>query len=96
MTAKLQIFKTCPHVINHLPKLVVEEKNTNVIAGNSAIDNTADCLKYILIGSPRNNTQAVEEEETEIQKFKKQKIKKLHSRKKSKRSIKLKESVKWK
>ena len=81
MTAKLQIFKTCPHVINHLPKLVVEEKNTNVIAGNSAIDNTADCLKYILIGSPRNNTQAVEEEETEIQKFKKQKIKKLHSRK---------------
>ena len=57
-TAKLQIFSTCKFVIQHLPKLTVDPNNPDVIAGNSAIDNTADCLKYLLIGSPRNNTKA--------------------------------------
>lgn len=84
MTAKLQIFSTCPHVIKHLPKLVKEENNPNIIAGNSAIDNTADCLKYLLIGSPRNNTQAIEKPETVIEKYKKEKIKQMKRRKKRK------------
>jgi hypothetical protein len=80
-TAKLQIFNSCKYLISHLPKLVVDENNPNVIAGNSAIDNTADALKYLLIGSPRNGTQKIEMEETNVAKFKKSKIKKLHGRK---------------
>jgi hypothetical protein len=83
-TAKIQIFSTCKHLISHLPKLVVEDNNPNVIAGNSAIDNTADCLKYLLIGSPRNNTQAISEPETPIEKYKKEKIKNLKKGKRRK------------
>lgn len=84
MTAKLKIFSTCRYLISHIPKLTVDENNPNVIAGNSAIDNTADCLKYLLIGSPRNNTQAIVEPETEIEKYKKEKIKLLHKNKRRK------------
>lgn len=80
-TAKLQIFNNCKYLITNLPKLTVDENNPNVIAGNSAIDNQADALKYLLIGSPRNGTQKIEVEETNIAKFKKQKIKSLHSKK---------------
>ena len=78
MTAKLQIFNTCRFLISHLPELTVDPNNPDVIAGNSAIDNTADCLKYLLIGSPRNNTQAIIKPETEIERYKQKKIKSLH------------------
>lgn len=77
MTAKLQIFNTCKFVINHLPKLTVDPNNPDVIADNSAIDNTADALKYLLIGSPRHNTKPIEQPETEIQRHKKEKIRKM-------------------
>lgn len=84
MTAKLQIFSTCKYVIKHLPKLTVDPNHPDVIAGNSAIDNTADCLKYLLIGSPRGNTQKIIEPVSNITKFKKDKIKKLQKRRKNK------------
>jgi hypothetical protein len=48
-----------------------------VIAGNSAIDNTADALKYLLIGSPRHNTKPIEQPENIIQRHKREKIKRL-------------------
>ena len=83
-TAKLQIFSTCKFLINYLPKLVVDENNPNVIAGNSAIDNVADALKYLLIGSPRNNAKKPIVEDTEIAKFKKERIKRLRKRHKNK------------
>ncbi|GEM_PF-968048 len=79
-TAKLQIFSTCKFVIKHLPQLTVDENNPNVIAGNSAIDNTADALKYLLIGSPRNSTQKIQQPETPIKKYKKERIKKLNKK----------------
>ena len=53
----------------------------NVVSGNSKIDNVYDCLAYGLIGSPRNNTKPLTTEENKLIKFKKQKIKRLNSRK---------------
>lgn len=76
-TAKLQIFSTCKYIIKHLPKLTVDPNNPDVIAGNSAIDNTADALKYLLIGSPRHNTKPIEQPENIIQRHKREKIKRL-------------------
>ena len=84
MTAKLQIFSTCKYVIKHLPKLTVDPNKPDVIADNSAIDNTADALKYLLIGSPRHNTKPIEKPETDIQKYKKNKIKNLKKGKRRK------------
>lgn len=84
MTAKLQIFSTCKYIIKHLPKLTVDPNHPDVIAGNSAIDNTADALKYLLIGSPRSNTQKIIEPISNIQTFKKNKINKLQKRRRNK------------
>ncbi len=69
-TAKLQIFDTCKFLIKHIPMLTVESDNPTVIAGNSNIDNTADALKYLLIGSPRNNARPVEKEESPLKTYK--------------------------
>lgn len=75
MTAKLQIFSTCKFIISHLPELTVDPNNPDVIADNSAIDNTADCLKYLLIGSPRHNTKPIKVEAGRIQAYKDKKRK---------------------
>lgn len=75
--AKLQIFSTCKFLIKYIPMLVVEDDNPNVVAGNSKIDNVYDCLAYGLIGSPKNNSRPLVTEESKLQKFKKDKIKKL-------------------
>lgn len=83
-TAKLQIFSTCKFLIKYIPQLVVEDENPNVVADNSKIDNVYDSVGYLLIGSPRNNSHRPKEEESEVVKFKKEKIKKLNKGKRRK------------
>ena len=75
--AKLQIFKSCKYLIRYIPMLVVEDDNPNVVADNSKIDNVYDCLGYGLIGSPRNKTKPIKQEENMLAKFKKEKIRLL-------------------
>lgn len=79
-TAKLQIFNTCRFLINYIPKLTVDPNNINVVADNSKIDNVYDALRYLLIGSPRNNTQKIEKPDNPVEKFKKNRIKKTNKR----------------
>ena len=67
--AKLQIFSTCKFTIKYLPQLTLDEKNTDVVADNSNIDNIHDCLAYLLIGSPKNNSKPIEKPESIIQKI---------------------------
>ena len=45
----------------HCSAVGCKKNATYVIAGNSAIDNTADALKYLLIGSPRHNTKPIKQ-----------------------------------
>ena len=77
MTAKLQICSSCKFIIKYLPMLVVEEDNPNVVADNSKIDNCYDGIIYGILGSPKNNSQKIKEEDNKLVKFKKNKIKKL-------------------
>lgn len=83
-SAKLKFFNTCKFTIKYLPMLVVDENNPNVVADNSKIDNVFDALGYLLIGSPRHNTKPIEKPETDIQKYKREKIKKMKKGKKRK------------
>jgi len=75
--AKLQIFSTCKFLIKYIPQLVVEDNNPNVVAGNPKIDNVYDALAYGLIGSPRNNAKVIKQPETQIEKYKHDKIRRM-------------------
>lgn len=80
-TAKLQIFNICSFLIKYIPQLTVDEKNPDVVADNSNIDNVADALGYLLIGSPKTNSRPIQKPETDIQRFKREKIKRLRKTK---------------
>lgn len=86
-TAKLQIFNTCKFAIKYIPQLVVEENNPTVVADNSRIDNVYDCLGYLVLSSPRNNPSPPKEEESEIEKFKKYKIKSLFRKNRNRKGV---------
>ena len=81
-TAKLQIFSTCRYLIKYIPDLTVDENNPDVVGDNSKIDNVYDSATYLLLGSPKNNSQKIEQPESKVEKWKKEKINKM---KKSKR-----------
>lgn len=86
-TARLQIFSNCKFIIKYITQLVVEENNPNVVADNSRIDNVYDALGYLLLSSPNNNSRPIEEEETDIEKFKKHKIKLIKGTRRMKKGM---------
>ena len=79
-TAKVQIFSTCTELIKYIPLLVVEDNNPNVVADNSRIDNVYDSFGYGLISSPRNASKPLIVEDSELVKYKKEKIKRMYSK----------------
>ncbi len=83
-TAKIQIFNTCRFLIKYLPELTVDENNPEVVADNSKIDNVYDSVTYLILGSPRHNTKPIEQPENEIEKWKKEKIKRMKKNRRTK------------
>ena len=49
MTARLQIFETCIGLISTLPKLLLDEKNPEMVDDDPKVDNAYDAIGYALI-----------------------------------------------
>lgn len=71
ITSKLQIFSTCTYLIDILPQLVNDDKNVEVVADLSDIDNPYDSLGYGLISYHTEHTKPkVEDNRTKHQRYK--------------------------
>jgi len=63
-TAKFQVFDTCEYFISIMPELVNDDKNPEVVADLSDIDNCYDSVGYGLISYHVNNSKPVAKEDT--------------------------------
>ena len=71
MTAKVQIFDTCKHLIETLPKLLSDEKDAEKVA-DSDIDNQYDSFGYGLIAYHMDKSKAPKQDKSPLQKHKEQ------------------------
>lgn len=72
-TSKLKIFSTCKHLIENLPKLVIDENDPEKVE-DSAIDNQYDSLGYGLIFHHQRQSRPITPKKTRAERFKEKKI----------------------
>lgn len=62
VTAKVQIFDTCTYLINTLPQLVNDDRNPEIVADLSDINNPYDGAGYGLLSYHMAHTKAIEQD----------------------------------
>jgi hypothetical protein len=71
MTAKVQIFSTCKTLIETLPQLPKDEKDSEKVA-DCAIDHCFDSFRYNLISYHMEKSKGIPEDKSAIQEYKDQ------------------------
>lgn len=68
VTAKLQIFSSCPYLISILPQLVNDDRRPEIVADLSDINNPYDALRYLLCSYHQETSRPVYRDERTAQK----------------------------
>ena len=76
MTAKVQMFSTCKHLIDSLPNLLLDDKNPEVVA-DCDIDHWYDGAGYGLIAYHMDKSKAPKQDKTPLEKHKEQLAKRM-------------------
>jgi len=85
-SAKLQVFNTCEYFIEIMPQLVIDDKNLEVVADLSDIDNPYDSVGYALISHHVSKSkEKMSDERTRVQKHKDRIMKRTMTNRRSRR-----------